>query len=352
MKYRLQLLIPLMILVLKSQLLAQNPYRVGTTAANFLEIGYDAKGTAMGDAYVCRTEDISSIYWNPAGLAFMEKPEVQFLYQPWIADINTSFVGAGIILPGIGTLGLSIIGVNYGFMDVTTLADQEGTGERFDASEYAFSFAFARQLTDRFAIGATFKYITSRIWSTNASAIATDLGVTIKTGFFSWSGSHNDGLRIGMSISNYGSRMQYDGLNLNRYDDPEPDDAGNYAYIPSKYDLSEWELPLIIRVGILVKALKLEHSQLSVEVNALHPNNNAESVNLGMEYAYNVVNVGKFFLRSGYKALWMPDSEYGITFGAGCQLYIMENTSLKIDFSYRSIGILGNIACYSVGMEF
>ena len=165
------------------------------------------------------------------------------------------------------------------------------------------------------------KYITSRIWSTSASAIATDLGVTLKTGFFSWSGSHNDGLRIGMSISNYGSRMQYDGLNLNRYDDPEPDDAGNYAYV--------------------VKAVKLEHSHLSVEINALHPNNNAESVNMGMEYAYNVVNVGKFFLRSGYKALWMPDSEYGMTFGAGCQLYIMENTSLKIDFSYRSIGILG-----------
>jgi len=352
MKYSLLLLTSLVTLLLTCHLSADTPNRVGTTAANFLEIGYDAKGTAMGDAYVCHSEDVSAIYWNPAGLAFMNKNDVQFVYQPWIADINTSFIGAGIVIPNIGTLGFGLIGINYGFMDVTTLADQEGTGERFDAAEYAFSFAYARQLTERFAVGATIKYITSRIWSTNASAIATDLGVTIKTGFFSWTGHHNDGLRIGMSISNYGSRMQYDGLNLKRYDDPDPNSAGNYAYVPSKYELSEWELPLIFRVGFLVKALKLENSQLSLEVNALHPNNNAESVNMGMEYEYNMVSVGKFFLRGGYKALWMPDSEYGMTFGAGFKSYLMENTSLKIDFSYRSMGILGNIACYSVGMEF
>ena len=48
---------------------AQNPIRAGTTAANFLEIGYGTAGCAMGDAYVSMARDLSSIYWNPAGLA-------------------------------------------------------------------------------------------------------------------------------------------------------------------------------------------------------------------------------------------------------------------------------------------
>ena len=37
-------------MVLHDTAWAQKPIRVGTTAANFLEIGYGAAGAAMGDA--------------------------------------------------------------------------------------------------------------------------------------------------------------------------------------------------------------------------------------------------------------------------------------------------------------
>ena len=73
---------------------AQEPYRIGTTTANFLEIGYGSRGNAMGDAVVSTVDDISSTYWNPAGLALMRQNEVQFMMQPWVADINTAFFAA------------------------------------------------------------------------------------------------------------------------------------------------------------------------------------------------------------------------------------------------------------------
>ena len=63
-------------------------YRYGTTAANFLEIGVGSDGNAMGEAYVAVTDGLSSIYWNPAGLASLEDPSVSFMMQPWIVDIN------------------------------------------------------------------------------------------------------------------------------------------------------------------------------------------------------------------------------------------------------------------------
>ena len=66
--------------------------RVGTTAASFLEIGIGPRGAAMGDAFVSGANDLTSIYWNPAGLALMEKNEVIFSHQPWIANINNNFV--------------------------------------------------------------------------------------------------------------------------------------------------------------------------------------------------------------------------------------------------------------------
>ena len=40
---------------------AQKPFRVGTTAANFLEIGYGAAGCSMGDAYVSMARGLSAM---------------------------------------------------------------------------------------------------------------------------------------------------------------------------------------------------------------------------------------------------------------------------------------------------
>lgn len=68
-KFSIVLLISLLI----SQSFALEPYRYGTTTANFLEIGLGASGNAMGDAQVAHTTDLMSIYWNPAGMAFMRQ---------------------------------------------------------------------------------------------------------------------------------------------------------------------------------------------------------------------------------------------------------------------------------------
>ena len=50
-------------------LYGQTINRYGTTTANFLEIGIGSGPSAMGEAYVAVANDISSIYWNPAGLS-------------------------------------------------------------------------------------------------------------------------------------------------------------------------------------------------------------------------------------------------------------------------------------------
>lgn len=331
---------------------AQKPHRAGTTAANFLEIGFGSAGSAMGDAYVSMVNDLSSMYWNPAGLAYMGRSEAQFIYQPWIVDINTSFAGAGIVIPNFGTLGLGIFSVGYGDMDVTTLEMQEGTGESFTASDYAICISYARLLTDWFSFGATGKYIGSKIWHVSAHALAVDLGVIVNTAFFSPTGNRKDGMRIGMSISNYGTRMRYDGMDLINYIDNQPYENGNYEYVPGQYRLSEWELPLIFRIGVSVNAIKTENHKVTFAMDALHPNNCAESVNVGAQYELNIPTTGKFYLRGGYKALFLPDSEFGASFGAGMIKHLMNNIGIKFDYAYRGVGILGNVSSYSVGILF
>lgn len=351
-KLTLFILITSLLVVLYSISYAQKPYRVGTTAANFLEIGFGSAGNAMGDAYVSVTNDLSSIYWNPAGLAYMEQTEAQFVYQPWIADINTTFAGVGLVLPSIGTISVGLIHIGYGDMEVTTLTAQDGTGELFSASDFAFSLSYGRRLAQWFAFGASGKYISSKIWHTNASALAIDLGVIVNTHFFSPTGNREDGVNVAMSISNYGTKMKYDGMDLLRPIDILPYEAGNYRDVAGQFRLESWELPLIFRFGFSINPLVMGQHRLTLAVDALHPNNNNESINIGAQYKLKIPTAGDFYFRSGYKALFMDDSEYGFSFGGGIVLRMMHNIGLKVDYAYRGVGILGKTHCYTIGVLF
>ncbi len=339
-------------LLISIQGLAQQPYRVGTTSASFLEIGIGAAGNAMGDAYVASTGDMSSIYWNPAGLAFLKSNEALFMYQPWVVDINSMFSGFAMPLQGLGTIAVGIFSLNYGDIDVTTLEYQNGTGEKYTAMDYNFSLSYAQSIAQWFSFGATFKYISSKIWHTNSHAIAADLGVLVQTPFFSPNSKNEDGLRIGMSISNYGSKMEYDGDDLLIPVDIDVDANGNYQNLQGKYKMSEWELPLIFRVGIAVTPISLGNQKLVLEADALHPNNMGESINAGAEYKFFAPGYGDFSLRAGYKALFLEKSNYGPTFGAGLNYHLSPNLSFNIDYAYRTLGVLGNIHCSSFGVQF
>jgi len=340
----------IMVFLLVAQILAQEPTRVGTTAANFLEIGYGAAGSSMGDAYVSVANDLSSAYWNPAGLAFMQKNEAMFVYQPFVADINISYAAVGVNLSSMGSFAMSLINVSYGDMEVTTLEMQEGTGEIFSANDLAFSLSYARSLTNWFSFGATAKYISSKIWHTSANAIATDLGVIINTNFFSPTGNRINGMKIGMSISNYGTRMQYNGIDLLNPIDIKPDEAGNYGDVPGQFRTEKWELPLIFRIGVSVSPLVLGPHEIILAADALHPNNNSESINTGIQYSWTTPGKVKLFVRGGYKALFMVKSESGFSAGAGFTMFMLHNTGIKMEYAFRDVGVLGNVN--SVGISF
>lgn len=331
---------------------AQRPMRMGTTAANFLEIGFGPSGAAMGDANVSLATDVSSMYWNPAGLARLERSEAMFATQPWIADMTTSFAAVGIVVPEVGTLGAGVIIMDYGEMEVTTMEMQEGTGEKFNPQDLALYITFARNLVDWFSFGVTGKLINSNIWHMTASAFAFDLGVLIKTDFFSPTGDYADGLNIGMSISNYGSQLKYDGLDLLNPIDISPDESGNYRDASGQFRLQDWELPLIFRIGTSVIPFKNSEHELIISADALHPNNNSESVNVGAQYTFTLVTFGKLFLRGGYKALFMEDSEYGASFGMGIQTDLLFNSGIKAEYAYRDVGVLGNVNSFGISVLF
>lgn len=312
----------------------------GSAAATFLSIGQGAKAIGMGSAFVGIQGDPSSMYWNPAGIATIPGMSILFDHTNWFADIGYNFFAGTYSIDGFGTLGLSIIISDIGEMDVTTIDKPDGTGQTFSATDFAVTLAYAIRLTDNFAIGFNPKFIYQSIWNTEASAIAFDMGVQYRTPF--------DDMILAMSISNFGTKMQLEGNSTLILYDEDPSSGGNNNRVPAYLETSEWALPIIFRVGLAYEPIKSEQHSLTFALDALHPSDNYESMNIGAEYTF--MNV--FSIRGGYKSLFLEESEESFALGFGLQKQIIGNVTLYFDYAYQDFGRLSDIQKFTFAMSF
>lgn len=334
------ILLSSVVTITAQQNFVSNVSKRGTTAAPFLSISQGARATAMGSAFVAVADDPSTIFWNPAGIAKIPGGGVVFDHTNWIADIKYNFLAASYNLGDYGSVGVSFLSSSIEDMAVRTIESPEGTGETFGVTDAVFSVAYAINLTDNFAIGFNPKFVMQKIWRTSASAFAIDMGVIYRTPF--------DGIMLAMSISNFGTKMKLDGNSTLVLYDPDPNTTGNNGQIPAYLQTDTWELPLNFRVGLSYDAIKSDIHKLTVALDALHPADDYESINVGAEYGFNDM----FFVRGGYKSLFLKDSEESFTVGAGIKQTFIGNVALKIDYSYGDFGRLKNVQKFTVGVNF
>jgi hypothetical protein len=312
---------------------AQTIGRVGTTAASFLKIGVGSRGLAMGGAFVSQAEDASGLYWNPAATANVGRVQALYSHFDYILDITYDFGGVILPLSGVGTLGAYFGFMGMGEIERTTVESPDGTGEKVTASSFVVGVSYAAGLTDRFSLGASAKYINEGIWHSKADGFAFDIGVLYRTFF--------KNIRIGMSISNFGGAMQMDGRDmLVQHDISEPI-AGNNPNINAHLDTDEFPLPILFRVGlssnITRDLLGMEEHDWIVAVDAIHPNDNKEYLNVGTEVALFDKLIS---FRTGYREVLLEEREGGLSFGVGVGLNV-ERGRVAIDYANVPIGRLG-----------
>lgn len=320
---------------------AQTVTKTGTTAAKFLSIGVGARANSMGGAFSAVANDVSALYWNPAGIANINETQTLFSYTKMFADININYFGLVIPAGEYGTFGASVTALNVGDMEVTTEFLPEGTGEKFSAGSYSFALSFAKYITEDFAVGANVKYIQESIYNSRASGIAFDIGTVFKTPFY--------GVKFASSISNYGSKMQMTGDDLLIRHDPDPQRAGNNQTIDAYYKTDEFELPLRLQVGIARDFQVLDEHRFTIAIDAIHPNDNNQWINVGGEISLfnNLVS-----LRGGYKTLFLKDTQEGLTLGAGIQYDGLGFFKIAVDYSYQQLKYLNNMHSFSVILGF
>jgi hypothetical protein len=321
--------------------IGQSIGRVGTTAAPFLKIGVGSRAMSMGEAYTTQAEDVSAMFWNPAGIASIAGLQALFSYYSYIADVAYSYGGVAIPVGGIGTFGAFVGYMDYGTIERTTIQSPEGTGEQVSANSIVVGLSYGRSLTDRFSLGGNVKYVRETIWHSTADAFAFDVGMLYKTFF--------KNIRIGMSISNFGSQMKMDGRDMLVQHDLTTAYPSN---LNAHLDTDQFPLPILFRVGISSNItgdlLGIQEHDWIVAVDAVHPNDNKEYLNMGTEVRlYNRL----ISLRIGYRELLLADREGGLSFGVGFGINI-EGGRVDVDYANIGFGRFGNQNMFTVMMSF
>lgn len=303
--------------------------RAGISAFQFLKIGVGARGVAMGESYVAVANDASSLYWNPAGMVQMTENQVFVAHTEYVADIRQEYLGAVYHLTATDAVGVSLTSLHMQDMEITTETQPLGTGRYFSFGDVGIGLSYARAMTDQFSFGATIRYAEETLDMLKMRSFMVDLGT------YYWTGLGT--ARFAVVITNFGADVAPEGT-------ATPTDGSTVT------DFQSFSLPTVFKLGFAVEPVMTDEHRLTTSIQLNHPNDNAENVRLGVEYAWQ----NTFFLRGGVKRtigqrLLAADetSEESFTLGAGFRVATAVST-VSADYAYANFNLLGAVHRFSV----
>jgi hypothetical protein len=335
--------------------------RYGGTSAVFLTLPSDARGAALGGSYASLASDISSVFYNPAGLALMGSSQAMFSYTSYVADTRHVAGALGWSLRG-GEWGIGLSVSNFGFSDspVYTEDAQDGNGETYSVSATAIGLTLALQFSDRFSAGITPRMISEQLGRASATGFTVDFGTNY----------HGElagrPLRASFIIVNYGTSLQHEGAVLNTSVDPL-DESMNVEDTPSQLRSSAFEPPTQFRVGVSYDVLAASNNRLTLLSEFYQPNDSDPGVGIGAEWAANMSSGLTAALRGSFnfagdnadsdvssafeQAAFAGDSDDdkwdGVAFGGGLG-FRSGDFNVGVDYAYRHLGALSSVNQFSV----
>jgi len=288
----------------------------GTSGADFLEIGVGSRPLGMGEAFTAATDDINTIYYNPAGLGTMKYPVLQVMHQELILDSRFENISASFPLFN-GYMGISN---SVFWVPPFDKIDIDGnTAGQVSFYNMSLTTAYGQSL-GFMEVGVSLKYIYQKIDTLNLHSGAVDIGIMKRLYMFSPFDAPIRNFVLGFSIQNVGTKAKEDPL-------PRTMRAG------VSYYLTKWF------------GLNMDLIQYFIDPSDLYDFtygfNESFRLNLGMEFTYlNLIS-----LRAGYR--FNDAGKYSLGMGFN---YAVKNIGFAIDTSYTDSGIFGPV--YSFGVTF
>lgn len=320
--------------------------KVGLSGGQFLKIGVGARASGMGGAYSAVGNDLSSIFWNAAGLASIKKYAADFSQTFWFAGMTHNFAAAVIPVSDKYRLAASFTNFSSGDIKVTTMDQQDGTGGIYQVSDVALGLTFAGQLTDQFSFGVSAKYISMGFTNMNAGGVVFDVGTRYETGF--------EGIVLGFSINSLGTQMEYTGSDVSRSNNP----IGGINTLPVDMRMmtSPFDMPLSFRMGLSTDLCKGALFEPEVDASGVMQHSLITAIDFETfsdvkeQFAFGAEYTWKEFVsvRAGYR---MGTDQFGLSGGVGLR-YVSEDFSGRIDYSVSPTTNIGLVNRVSISMRF
>lgn len=311
--------------------------KLAQTGMKFLSVSADPRAAALGGAMTAIEGTSSALFYNPAGMAWMEGSTDAMIGQTgWIADIDYNHASLAFQPAGgrYGVVGFSLTSVDYGdlqetIFDPTTEAGFIDLGT-FSPSAFAVGVGYARSVTDRFSVGGQVKYASQDFGSAVVTAddaggflrediqqdvLAYDFGVLYKTPF--------ESLNFAVSARNFSQEVDFGG--------------------------ESFQLPLTLQIGVSMDVVDLtaldpSMHRLVLAVDAEDPRDFSEQIEVGGEYTF----ANTLALRAGYV---FPADEQSFSLGAGIRQGL-GGVGFGADYSYSDFGVFSNVHRVAVRFSF
>ena len=313
--------------------------KTGTTIGQFLLIEPSARIAGMGNAGVSASDGLDAVYFNPAVIGLLHNYNVQFTHSAWLADITYDYVAVSLPVGKWGSVVASLTALNSGEIDVRTVTQPLGTGERYSVSDVAIGVGYGRQVTDRFSAGARVSYVQETIWNSSLKTVVFDFGTLYQVS--------ERGLRIGASLSNFGTSGSFSGRDLSLVYDGDPTRYGDNGALPGEVHTEAFAVPTFFRVGVGMPFRLSPQASLQMALDAFHPSDNTEGMSAGAELEY----ARRIALRAGWQAAFQQDTELGLTLGVG-MWGKLDVYGYKVDYGWAEHRRLGGTHRVTFGLTF
>ncbi len=277
----------------------------GTSGGEVLSIPVGARAVAMGEAFTAMADDVSSLYWNPAGIAILNQSEASFMHSQWLKDLTYNNASVAVPLEN-GGIGTSLSYLSYGNIDGF---DSKGNPAGSVNAYSGVATLGGGLLGDLWSAGFNLKGVQGQLADVKATGFAADLGATLIYPKEVQGGT----LRAAATVRNLGSGLKYIDQT-----DPFP---------------REW------RVGLA--AVQMMNQKLNLSLDYGKERDTDGSVYAGAEYWA----LPYIALRAGYAGSHTESS--GVRAGLGLKI-----KDLAFNYAFSPYGDLGMTHRYELSMKF
>lgn len=319
----------------------------GTTGAEFLRLGVGARALGMGEAYTAVADGPDAVYWNPAGLALMRRPEALYSRGELPAGTHHDFLSVAVPARWLGgTAAFAVTRLSGDSLALVNASNQ--TVGSFSPHSEAYAFAYGHDFSDNSLTEQSRDYFRE---SWNLPRVERPYDDQKEP----WTGDICAGVSIKGISETLGTRsassFAVDGGGLFRPTDlPALTVAGAIRNVGEKIRfISEPQaLPVEGAVGAAYDA-RADDWRFLPSLEAVVPYAGNAYGKLGVEVSRRVAEGASAALRLGYNSRTAADAGPVSGLGAGVGLQV---GGFRFDAAFQPMGVLGSALRVGVGWRF